>query len=217
MAKFKFEAKAANGKELRGEIEASTEAEARVKLRAQRMVPIRVVPLQAAARKMGSTTRIKPKDLQILTRQMATLLTSGIPILQAIETLANGARTPALAATLKQVGSEISRGKRMGDALAEHPRVFNRFYVNMVRAGEESGNLDQILLRLAQYIEKSVKLTGKVKGALIYPAVILVIALAVVTGLLVFVIPKFQTLFDQFNGELPALTRVVIAMSDNLM
>ncbi len=221
MAKFNFEAKGANGKDLRGEIEAANEAEARVKLRAQRMVPLRIVPAvqtRQAPRSRGASGRgVKSKDLQILTRQMATLLTSGIPILQAIDTLGQSSRSPNLGIALKTVASDISKGKRFGDALAEHPKIFNRFYVNLVRAGEESGNLDQILNRLAAYIEKSVKLTGKVKGAMIYPAVIMAIALVVVGGLLFFVIPKFQALFEQFNGELPALTQYVVAMSESFI
>ena len=221
MPKYIFEAKAANGKDMRGEIEAANEAEARVKLRAQRLVPIRVTSGQGgkAVAKGPSLfgPSVKPKDLQIMTRQLAVLLVSGIPILQALDTLATGGRSAVLSDALKKVGESVSNGKRFGDSLAEHPHVFNRFYCNMVRAGEESGNIDQILTRLASYIEKSVKLTGKVKGALTYPAVILVIAGVVVAGLMIFVIPKFQALFSNFGGELPALTRMVIHMSDALV
>lgn len=220
MAKYLFEAKTANGKDTRGEVEALNEAEARVKLRAQRMIPMRVVLSQGAkkAQSVGFfAPKVKPKDLQIMTRQLATLLVSGIPILQALDTLSTGGRSPALSEALKKVGEAVSNGKRFGDSLGEHPSVFNRFYVNMVRAGEESGNIDQILSKLAGYIEKSVKLTGKVKGALMYPAVILAIAAVVVSGLLIFVIPKFQALFSSFGGELPALTRIVIQMSDALV
>ena len=224
MAKFAYEAKAANGKDIRGEIEATNEAEARVKLRAQRMVPLRLVVVNDKA-KGGSKgpgialggRRVKAKDLQIFTRQLATLLSSGIPILQAIDTLSQGARNPALSRSLQTVSADISRGRRLGDAFGDHPHVFNRFYVNMVRAGEESGNLDQILLRLSVYIEKTVKIQGKVKGAMVYPAVIMVIALLVVAALLVFVIPKFQALFGQFGSDLPTLTKFVIFLSDSFI
>ncbi len=219
MAKYLFEAKAANGKDLRGEIEALSETEARVKLRAQKMVPIRVVSGEgkaapkataSAAAKRGS---INAKDLQIFTRQLSTLLASGIPIMQSIDTLSSGSKSANLNAALKGVSSDISRGKRLGDSMAEYPRIFNRFYVNMIRAGEESGNLDSILTRLAIYIEKSVKIQGKVKGAMIYPAVIIFVAMTIVTGLMIFVIPKFQGLFSSMGGELPALTQYVIATS----
>jgi type IV pilus assembly protein PilC len=216
--KFAFEAKAANGQDMRGEIDAQSEAEARVKLRAQRLTPIRLIaqgggtvvrPLRAKT----STARVKTKELQIFTRQFSTLLNSGIPILQAIDSLSSG-RSSGLNPVLRQISADISRGKRLADSLAEHPQVFGRFYINMTRAGEESGNLDQVLSRLAVYIEKSVKLQGKVKGAMLYPAVIMIIAGLIVTGLMIFVIPKFQSLFGQMGGKLPGLTLAVIAISD---
>jgi type IV pilus assembly protein PilC len=226
MAKYAYEAKGANGRDLRGEIEATNEAEARVKLRAQRMIPLRLVIVNERARAGNKPKgtglvlggrRVKAKDMQIFTRQLATLLSSGIPILQAIDTLSQGARNPALSRALAAVSADISRGRRLGDAFGDHPHIFNRFYVNMVRAGEESGNLDQILLRLSSYIEKSVKLQGKVKGAMVYPAVIMVIAVLVVAALLIFVIPKFQALFGQFGSDLPALTKFVILLSDTFI
>jgi len=221
MARFVFEARAANGKEMRGEIDAGNEAEARVKLRAQKLVPVRVVLAEKVivgpAPRRKSTGKVKPKELQILTRQLATLLTSGIPILQSIDTLAQSVRGPVLGNALKAIANDISRGKRFSDALAEHPGIFHKFYVNMVRAGEESGNLDQILQRLAVYIEKSVKIASKVKGALIYPAAILCIAAIVVACLLIFIIPKFEALFKQLGSDLPALTKFVVASSDFLI
>ena len=222
--KFRFEAKAANGKEFRGEIEAVNEIEARVKLRAQRLMPLKVVAAQAtagpgaqAAAKKKVAGRVKSKDLQIFTRQLATLLSSGVPILQAMETLSDGSRSPNLTLALKAIADDVSSGKRFGDAVSQHPKVFDRFYSNMVLAGEESGNLDEILNRLAIYIEKSVKIQGKVKGALAYPIGIMVVALLVVIGLLVFVIPKFKTMFEGSGQELPAPTKIVVAMSEFMM
>lgn len=215
MGKFNFAAKAINGQEMRGSIDAANEAEARVKLRARRLIPLKVV----AAEKKQDVSKViggrgvKSKDLQILTRQLATLLGSGVPIVQAIEVLARSARG-GLSFALKSIVSSINKGKRLGDALDDHPLVFDRFYVNMVRAGEESGNLDQILNRLAIYIEKSVKIQGKIKGAMVYPLGIMFIAALVISALLVFVIPKLQGLFSQSGGELPALTQIVINLSD---
>ncbi len=215
MAKFVFEVKAANGRETRVEVEAANEAEARVKLRAQKMVPLRVVGpgLQLQKKKQGFGS-VRAKDLQIFTRQLATLIGSGIPILQAMDTLAQGSRNSVLTFAVNSVAIDISRGKRLADAMSEHPRVFGRFYVNMVRAGEESGNLDVILGRLAQYIEKSVKIQGRVKSAMMYPIVVSIIAFLIVFGLLAFVIPKFQAFFESMHGELPALTQHVIRLSD---
>lgn len=215
MAKFAFEAKGPGGRVFKGEMEAGSENEVRIKLRAQRMFPTKVNQAEkkvAGVKAIGGKS-ISHKDLQIFTRQLATLLGSGIPILQSIETLAQSARAPALNVALKEIIRDITQGKRFGDAMAEHPKIFDRFYVNMVRAGEESGNIDTILTRLAQYIEKSVKIQGKVKGALIYPAVIMVVAGVVVAALLIFVIPKFETLFKSGNQELPMITQMVVGMS----
>ncbi|RYZ72693.1 MAG: type II secretion system F family protein, partial [Proteobacteria bacterium] len=130
--KFKFEAKGANGKEFRGEIEAVNEIEARVKLRAQRLMPLKLVVSQpnasasvaaAAAKKKKGGGGVKSKDLQIFTRQLATLLSSGVPILQAMETLGDGSRSPGLTYALQQIAEDVSAGKRFGDAVAQHPKV----------------------------------------------------------------------------------------------
>jgi type IV pilus assembly protein PilC len=220
MPKFVFEAKGPNGKGFRGEIEAGNEAEARIKLRAQRLVPFRLTQQASKVKTKGGGgggSRVNSKDLQIFTRQLATLLSSGVPIMQSMETLADGSRSPGLTYALKDIGEQVSKGKRFGEALSGHPKVFDRFYVNMVIAGEESGNLDQILNRLAIYIEKSVKIQGKIKGAMAYPAAIICIAMLVVVGLLVFVIPKFKDLFTSSGQELPALTKLVVAMSEFFM
>ena len=218
MPKYVFEAKGPNGKGFRGEIEAGSENEARVKLRAQRLMPTKIVATAGQVKKAGGggfgAGKVSSKDLQIFTRQLSTLLSSGVPIMQSMETLADGSRSPGLTFALKDIADQVSKGKRFGEALAGHPKIFDRFYVNMVIAGEESGNLDQILNRLAVYIEKSVKIQGKIKGAMAYPAAIIAIAFLVVTGLLVFVIPKFKDLFTSSGQELPALTKLVVAMSE---
>lgn len=221
MARYKFEAKGTNGKAYSGEIDAANETEARVKIRAQRMMPLKVVPAGGSATGAGAKRKaagsVKAKDLQIFTRQLATLLSSGVPILQALETLANGSKAPGLKAALDAIASDVSQGKRFGDAVGQHPKVFDRFYANMVLAGEESGNLDAILNRLAVYIEKSVKIQGKVKGAMAYPVGILSVAMLVVAGLLVFVIPKFKTMFEGSGQELPGMTKLVVAMSESFI
>ena len=212
MAKFKYDAKAPNGTAARGEVEAASEGEARVKIRAQRLIPVRVVLAERKVVKRQGPG-VKAKDLQVFTRQLSTLLGSGVPIVQALDVLARGARSPGLTFALNNIVVEISKGKKLGDCLEDHPKVFDRFYVNMVRAGEESGSLDGILNRLAIYIEKAVKINGKIKGAMIYPIGIVVVSAAVVTLLLVFVIPKFESLFKNGGNELPALTQMVVNAS----
>ncbi len=215
MASFVFEAKSLTGKNLKGEIEAANEAEARVKLRAQKLIPIKIVSKEEKASIMKSygVKKVKSKDLQILTRQFSTLLGAGIPVVQSLEVLSKGTKNISLANTLQDVVNLIGSGKRLGDALGQYPLVFDNFYVNMVKAGEEGGVLDVVLDRLAAYIEKSVKLAGKIKGAMIYPIAIVVVAFIVVAAIMIFVIPKFEELFSSMNQELPALTQMVTDMS----
>lgn len=223
MARFTFEAKGANGQNYHGDIEASNEAEARVKLRAQRLTPLKVVPKSSGfggiggARKARSGGKVKPKDLQIFTRQLSTLLQAGIPILQSLDSLARGTRAPVLKAAVADIMLNVQKGKRFADALQDHPNVFDKFFQNMIRAGEETGGLDQILNRLAIYIEKSVKIQSKVKGALVYPVAILGVALLVVSAILIFVIPKFKELFESSGQELPGITVFVMNMSSFMM
>ena len=118
---------------------------------------------------------------------------------------------------LKSMVNDINQGRRFGEAMAEHPLVFDRFYVNMVKAGEESGNIDQILNRLAVYIEKAAKVKGQIKGAMVYPIAILSVAFLVVSGLMIFVIPKFEAVFASSGQDLPGLTKMVVAMSKIFM
>lgn len=215
MPRYTFEARDARGRIFKGELEAPSEGEARVKLRAQKLMPTRLSQSEqkvSAVKKVGGKS-VPAKELQIFTRQLATLLGSGIPILQSLEVLSQSQRSAGMAIAMKAMINDINQGRRFGEAMAEHPLVFDRFYVNMVKAGEESGNIDAILNRLAQYIEKSVKLASQVKGALVYPVGILVVAGVVVAALLIFVIPKFESMFAASGQELPGLTQMVVNAS----
>lgn len=219
MPVYSYTAKAFNGKEFKGTIEAGNEAEARIKLRAKKLIPVKLGTSQisTAAPVEGakvSRVTVKSKDLQVFTRQLSVLISSGVPLLQALEVLAQSPRGKALDIALKKIVTDISEGKKLGTAFKSHPNVFSKFYINMLIAGEEGGVLDQVLMRLAEYIEKSVKLQGKIKGAMSYPVVVLFIAMAVVVGLLVFVIPKFVSIFQSSGQEIPALTVMVINMSN---
>jgi len=225
MPTFSYQAKQVNGQMVRGEIEASNEVEARVKIRAQQLIPIRVVAgggtsitKLSSNVKVGGlmTPRVKMKDLQIFTRQFATLINSGIAVVQSLELLERASSNVGLRMCLNRVRQDISQGKKMADAMAIHDKVFDRLYVNLVRAGEEAGVLDTILNRLAAYIEKAVKIKGKVTGAMFYPAGIIAVAGLVLWAILTFVIPKFEDMFKQTNMELPAPTKLVIQMSHNI-
>jgi type IV pilus assembly protein PilC len=219
MPTYSYQAKAFNGKVTQGSIEASNEAEARVKLRAKKLIPIKIMASgvgrsSSAEGARVSRVKVKSKDLQVFTRQLSVLISSGVPLLQAIEVLSESPRGKGLDVALKKIVADISEGKKLGTAFKSHPNVFSKFYINMLIAGEEGGVLDKVLLRLAMYIEKSVKLQGKIKGAMMYPVVVMFIALGVVTGLLVFVVPTFVEMFKSSGQQIPPLTQTVINISE---
>jgi type IV pilus assembly protein PilC len=217
MGRFVFQAKTQTGKVQMGQIEAADEIEARTRIKSQNMVPLRVVPApgsKSASSGMGWGNKVSSKDLQIFTRQFSTLINAGIPVVDCLKMLGEGKRNPTLKEAANRVRQSIESGKRLGDAMGANPHVFDRFYVNMVRAGEEAGILDGILMRLSSYMEKSEKLKKQVKGALFYPAAIVAVAGVVITGILVFVIPKFQELFAGAGRDLPAITQMVVSISE---
>lgn len=219
MSAYLFQAKTQDGRVIRGEVAAANEAEARVKIRAQRLTPLQViskaqavVPTKAPVKSGG---KITPKELQVFTRQFAVLISSGVPVVQSLEAMVGPGRSPALNATLRAVMVEVGEGKRLAECLKKHPKTFDSMYTNLVHAGEESGKLDTILERLAVYIEKSVKLRGKIKGAMFYPIAVLTVSFLVISGILWFVIPKFVEIFASSGMKLPELTQMVVDMSEN--
>ena len=219
MPRYQFEARDTRGRVFKGELDAPNESEARVRLRAQKLMPMKVAQAEqkvSGLKKVGGKG-VPLKELQVFTRQLSTLLGSGIPILQSLEVLSQSQRSPGMSIALKSMVNDINHGRRFGEAMAEHPLVFDRFYVNMVKAGEESGNIDQILNRLAVYIEKAAKVNGQIKGAMVYPIAILSVAFLVVSGLMIFVIPKFEAVFASSGQDLPVLTKMVVAMSKIFM
>lgn len=215
MPQFKFEAKAVSGQLVRGEVEAATEQEARVRLRSQGFEPTKIsvesVSQFSGLKLLGE--RVKDKDLQVFTRQLSTLINAGVHLVQGLELLANGTKNVYFQKVLKTVVEDVGKGKSLAVALSRYPKVFDRLFLSMVRAGEEGGVLDVVLMRLAQYIEKATQLKGKVVGALWYPAAIIVVAVIVIVGILTFVIPQFEDLFKSSGNELPMLTAFVIQMS----
>jgi type IV pilus assembly protein PilC len=174
-----------------------------------------IVTEKAAKRPLfgGMGGRVKDKDIVVFTRQFSTMIDAGLPLVQGLEILSEQVESKALAKTLTVVKSDVESGSTFADALKKHPRMFSELYVNMVAAGEAGGILDTILNRLAAYIEKAMKLKKKVKGAMIYPAVVSTIAAAVIAVIMIFVIPTFSKMFANLGGTLPAPTRLVIGMS----
>ncbi|HKV76369.1 MAG TPA: type II secretion system F family protein [Gemmatimonadales bacterium] len=165
----------------------------------------------------GRKASIKTRDLVIFTRQFATMINAGLPLVQSLDILAKQTENKALADVTRQVVFDVESGHTLADAFSKHPKAFPDLYVNMVAAGEAGGILDTILLRLATFLEKSDALVRKVKGAMVYPAVIFSVAGIAVSVLLIFVIPTFQSMFASVNLELPLPTRIVIGASNLLI
>lgn len=221
MARYIYQAKAANGTVTTGAIEASSEAEAQSRLKSKQLTPLRLVKSGGGSKSQPQASlfaaRVDSKELQIFTRQFSTLINAGIPIVDSLKILSEGKRNPLLKQTAGRIKESIEGGKRLGDSMSQHPTVFDRFYVNMVRAGEEAGILDGILNRMSIYLEKSEKLKKQIKGAMAYPAAIVAISIVVVAGILVFIIPEFQKLYSSAGKDLPAVTNMIIMMSNTVI
>jgi type IV pilus assembly protein PilC len=159
---------------------------------------------------------VKPKTLMIFTRQLATLIDAGLPLLRGLNVLANQERDSVLKSTINKVADSVQGGSTFSEGLAQHPRLFNDLYVNMVKAGELGGVLELVLTRLAEFQEKAQKVKNKVVAAMIYPIIVLLLAVAIMTFLLIFIVPKFETIFHDMLGDkpLPMITLFVIGISD---
>jgi type IV pilus assembly protein PilC len=219
MPMFEYTARnAANGQIQKGQLDVPSQAEVSSYLRKNRLilVSVREAPKQIKIGLPGAQ-RIKTRDVVIFTRQFATMINAGLPLVQSLTILAQQTENKALAEITRAVVYDVESGNTLADAFSKHPRAFSDLYVNMVAAGEAGGILDTILLRLATFLEKSDALMRKVKGALVYPGVIMTVAGAAIAILLIFVIPVFQSMFSSVNMELPLPTRIVIMLSDLLI
>jgi type IV pilus assembly protein PilC len=210
MATFTYTARAFNGDLRTATIDASSRDDVIAQLRKQRLSVVKID--QDAAKKIGRGS-IKTRDIVIFTRQFSTMINSGLPLVQALTILAEQTDNKALAEVTKKVVFDVESGNTVADALSKHPRAFTNLYVNMVAAGEAGGILDTILMRLATFLEKNDALVRKVKGAMIYPAVIMSVAAIAVVVLLIFVIPVFAGMFASAGQALPLPTRIVIGAS----
>ena len=213
MATFVYSARPAAGGEIQtGEIDLGTKEEVYSHLHRLRMIPVSVREKEKGIQiKLG--TGISTRDIVIFTRQFATMINSGLPLVQSLDILAEQTENKNLRSCIKDVLYDVESGHTLADAMGRHPKVFTELYVNMVSAGEAGGILDTILLRLATFLEKNDALARKIKGAMIYPAVIITVAVLAVVILLIFVIPTFQTMFASAGIPLPLPTRIVIGMS----
>ena len=206
---FEWEGKDRNGKQVRGETRASGENQVQSMLRRQGVTPIKI-----KRRRMSAGSSIKPKDMAIFTRQLATMMKAGVPLLQAFDIVGRGNPNPRVTKLLNDIRTDVETGTSLSVAFRKYPLYFDNLYCNLVEAGEAAGILDQLLDRLAVYMEKTEAIKSKIKSALMYPISVLVVAFVVVAVIMIFVIPAFKEVFSSFGADLPAPTLVVIAISE---
>ena len=207
---FSWEGRDKKGKRLKGRSIAPDEAALRADLRRQGIAPSRIRK-QSGVLKSGS--KVKPMDIAVFSRQLATMLAAGIPLVQGFEIIGSGHEKPSMQRLLLDIKSDVEAGTSLHEALAKHPLYFDDLYVNLVEAGEQAGALEGLLDKIASYKEKTEALKKKVTKALFYPAAVLAVAVIVTIILLIFVIPQFETLFKGFGADLPAFTQMVINLS----
>ncbi|HLW04743.1 MAG TPA: type II secretion system F family protein [Azoarcus sp.] len=206
---FSWEGKDKVGKRLRGEMRASGENVVQATMRRQ---GVRVTKVRK--QKLSRGRRISEKDIALFTRQLATMMRSGVPLLQAFDIGIKGSTNPSLARLLTQVRTDVETGSDLSTAFARHPKHFDKLFCNLVAAGEQAGILDDLLERLATYKEKILAVKAKIKSAMFYPIAVIVVAALVISVMMLFVIPEFKTVFQGFGADLPAPTLMVVAMSD---
>jgi type IV pilus assembly protein PilC len=206
---FEWEGKDRNGKVVRGEIRAGGEAMVSAQLRRQGILVSKV-----KKRRVSGGKAIKQKDIAVFTRQLATMMRAGVPLLQSFDIVARGSTNPRLTRLLNDIRQDVETGTSLSSAFRKHPMYFDALYCNLVEAGEAGGILEALLDRLALYQEKTVAIKNKIKSALTYPIAVMVVAFVVVAVIMIFVVPAFKDVFTSFGADLPAPTLAVIAMSE---
>ncbi len=244
MAKFQYTAMDSSGKEKKGTIEAANEQAVGVALKEEGMFPTSIKEAKGSGggRKTGKakggkggkkggsmfsklseiqlgSVAIKKKDLTIMTRQLAILLDAGLPLVRSLKTLEKQSKNPAMKKVLAQTSESVESGLTFSESLAQNPKSFDKLYLNMVKAGEAAGALESILDRLASFMEKALRMLAKIKAAMVYPVMVMIMATCITSGLLIFIVPKFKKIFEEMlDGEpLPWLTDKVMNLSDILM
>ena len=222
MPEYTYEALDKGGKQVRGVIDASSEEVIVEKLRNMGYYPLNVVINKSKAGQVDVLAlpglriifhRVKLKHVMTFTRQLATLIDAGLPILRSLHILQEQVESAIFKEKIRQISKDIESGGTLSEALAKHPKVFDGLYVNMVRAGEMGGVLEAVLNKIAEFLEKRQAIIGKVRSAMMYPLVVMSLAIAIVSFILLVIIPKFKDIFDQLGAELPFLTQVLIDLS----
>lgn len=206
---FEWEGKDRNGKLVRGEMRAGGEAMVSAQLRRQGVLVSKV-----KKRRVSGGKKITAKDLAVFTRQLATMMRAGVPLLQSFDIVARGSTNPRMTRLLNEIRQDVETGTSLSSALRKHPLYFDALYCNLVEAGEAGGILEALLDRLAIYQEKTVAIKNKIKSALTYPVAVMVVAFVVTAVIMIFVVPAFKDVFTSFGADLPAPTLMVIAMSE---
>jgi len=211
LQRWKWTGKGPGGRRVSGEIVAKEKQEVERQLNSQNIL------VKSVRRKssLGSgMSKIKSRDIMLFARQMATMIKAGVPMLQAFSVVAESLKNPTMSALVQELMNDVSAGTSFSDALRKHPKHFDRLFTNMIEAGEQSGSLDHMLEKVASYKEKIESLKGRVKKALYYPVAVISVGIGVTALLLIKVVPQFESLFQGFGAELPAMTRMTIAMSE---
>ena len=206
---FEWEGKDRGGKQIKGEIRAAGENQVKAALRRQGVLPTKI-----KKRSMRSGKSIKPKDIAIFTRQLATMMKAGVPLLQSFDIVGRGNANASVTKLLNDVRTDVETGTSLSAAFRKYPLYFSALYCNLVEAGETAGILEALLDRLAVYMEKTEAIKSKIKSALMYPISVVVVAFVVVAVIMIFVIPAFKSVFSSFGADLPAPTLFVIAISE---
>ncbi|MBH1957319.1 MAG: type II secretion system F family protein [Burkholderiales bacterium] len=206
---FEWEGKDRGGKQVRGEIRAAGENQVKVSLRRQGVLATKI-----KKRRMRSGKSIKPRDIAIFTRQLATMMKAGVPLLQSFDIVGRGNPNGSVTKLLNDVRTDVETGTSLSGAFRKYPMYFNALYCNLVEAGEAAGILESLLDRLAIYMEKTEAIKSKIKSALMYPISVVIVAFVVVAVIMIFVIPSFKSVFSSFGADLPAPTLIVIAISE---
>ncbi|MFT3812360.1 MAG: type II secretion system F family protein [Acidovorax sp.] len=206
---FEWEGKDRNGKIVRGEVRAAGENQVKATLRRQGVFATKI-----KKRKMRAGKKIKPKDIALFTRQMATMMKAGVPLLQSFDIVGRGNTNTSVTRLLNDIRADVETGTSLSAAFRKYPMYFNSLYCNLVEAGEAAGILEALLDRLATYMEKTEAIKSKIKSALMYPISVIIVAFVVVTVIMIFVIPAFKEVFTSFGADLPAPTLFVMGISD---
>ncbi|MCP5427319.1 MAG: type II secretion system F family protein [Chromatiaceae bacterium] len=209
---FAWEGSDKRGKRIKGESRAASMALVRADLRRQGINPIKVTKKSALFR--ARKKKIRPGDIAVFSRQLATMMSSGVPLVQAFDIVGRGHDNPSMQDLILSIKADVEGGTALAEALKKHPLYFDDLFCNLVHAGEQAGVLEELLHKIATYKEKTESLKGKIKKAMFYPAAVIIVAVLVTSIIMIFVIPQFQELFSSFGSDLPAFTQVVVAMSE---